>query len=220
VEQVGQLVGFVMSILNRLASALDRSDEVPNQILASEIAEAGNKDAVRELTANLSNADKNIQHDCIKVLYEVGYLKPELIAPHVDTFIQLLRSRNNRLVWGGMTALGSIADLTAVDIWKQIDVVMNVTDRGSVITQDWGIRVLAAVSAKEASYEKRIFPFLKGFLQKCPAKDFPRHLESCLVAINSGNSTEIMPIIEARKLSLKPAQSQRVEKLLRKLITL
>ena len=204
-----------MSVLNRLASALDRSDEVPNQILAREIAEAGDRDAVRELVANLSNADKNIQHDCIKVLYEVGYLKPELITPHVNAFIELLRSRNNRLVWGGMTALGTIADHTASDIWKQIDVVMNVTDRGSVITQDWGIRVLAAVSAKDKSYEKRIFPFLKTFLQKCPAKDLPRHLESCLVAINSGNATEILPIIEAWRPFLKAAQAKRIERSVR-----
>jgi hypothetical protein len=121
-----------MSVLNKLASALDRSDEIPNQILAREIAAAGNKDAVQELVANLSNPDKNIQHDCIKVLYEAGYLKPDLIAPYVATFVQLLRSRNNRLVWGGMTALGTIAHSTAGDIWKQIDVIMDVTDRGSV----------------------------------------------------------------------------------------
>ena len=52
-----------------------------------------------------------IASDCIKTLYEVGYLKPELIAPYVGDFLKLIKSRENRLVWGGMLALSTIAAL-------------------------------------------------------------------------------------------------------------
>jgi HEAT repeat protein len=86
-----------ISVLTKLASALNRADEVLNQILAKAFATAGDKAAIRELVANLSNPDKAIQSDCIKVLYEVGTLQPDLIADDVDMFVALLDNRNNRL---------------------------------------------------------------------------------------------------------------------------
>ena len=94
-----------MSALNRLASSLGRRDEVPNQELARDLAARKDKAGIREIAENLWNKDKNIQADCIKVLYEVGYLEPKLIADYAEDFVKLLRSKNNRLVWGGMTAL-------------------------------------------------------------------------------------------------------------------
>jgi HEAT repeat protein len=205
-----------MSVLSKLASALNRNDEVPNQILAQEIADAQDKAAVRELVANLSNPDKAIQSDCIKVLYEVGALQPDLIEDHVDAFVALLGSRNNRLVWGGMTALGAIAAQKAPDIWKHIDSIMKSTENGSAITQDWGVRILAAVSAANKNYEKRIFPFLMTFLKNCRPKDLPRHAESALIAVTNANRGEILALLESRKASLKPAQAKRVEQLIRK----
>jgi hypothetical protein len=204
-----------LPVLNKLASALNRSDEAPNQLLATEIAEAGDTDAVKELVDNLSNKDKDIQSDCIKVLYEVGALKPELIADYSDEFIDLLRSRNNRLVWGAMTALGAIASLRPGDIGRRLDEVIRATEYGSVITQDWGIRVLATVAASDKTYEKRVLPFLTDFLKKCPPKDLPRHAESVLPAVNAGNRATILSVLENRQSSLKAAQAKRLEKVIR-----
>jgi HEAT repeat protein len=206
-----------MSVLPKLATSLERSDEMPNQILAREIAEAGDKKAVRELVENLSNADKGIQSDCIKVLYEIGGIKPNLIGDYVDEFVKLLNGRNNRLVWGAMTALGAIADLKAAAIWTHIDVIVEATEAGSAITQDWGVRVLAAVSAHDPAYEKRIWPFLKNFLQKCPPKDLPRHAESMLPAIDDANRSDMLMLLEARLPSLKAAPAKRLEQLIRKI---
>jgi HEAT repeat protein len=76
-----------MSILSKLASALNRKDEVPNQDLAKQLATKGDKKAIQELVDNLNNKNKAIQSDCIKVLYEIGERKPQLIAEHVKEFI-------------------------------------------------------------------------------------------------------------------------------------
>ncbi len=206
-----------MSNLTKLASALGRGDEVPNQVLAKEIATAEDQEGVQELVENLSNPDKAIQSDCIKVLYEIGSLNPDLIAPYVEAFIKLLSSRNNRLVWGAMTALGAIADQRAADIAKQLNVITGATLEGSVITQDWGIRVLAMVAAKDSDHEKQIFAFLRTFLQNCPSKDLPRHAESCLVAVKASNRGELLPILEARRPTLKLAQAKRLEQVIRKM---
>ncbi len=69
-----------MTILNQLASALNRRDEIPNQELAKNIAQLDDKLSVNEIVDNLQNKDKNIQSDCIKTLDEIGKLKPKLIA--------------------------------------------------------------------------------------------------------------------------------------------
>jgi hypothetical protein len=82
-----------MSILNKLATSLNRQDDVPNQ------------EGIRKIVGGLSNQEKAIRSDIVKVLYEIGYPAPELAAPYARDFLKLLESRNNRLVWGGMIAL-------------------------------------------------------------------------------------------------------------------
>jgi hypothetical protein len=200
-----------------LASALQRNDEAPNEALAQRIVEAGDAAAVAELVANLQNADPAIQSDCIKVLYEVGGRRPDLIAVHALAFVNLLRSRQNRLVWGGMTALGAIAAQSADDLWTHVEVIRHATEKGSAITQDWGVRVLATISAHKATYEAQVLPFLKAFLENCPPKDLPRHAESVLIAANVGNREALAALLTARVPSLKAAGAKRVQAVIRKL---
>ncbi len=65
-----------MTVIDKLASSLGHKDEVPNQKLAEQIVQKNNKDAVQELIDNLDNKNKDIQNDCIKVLYEIGHAAP------------------------------------------------------------------------------------------------------------------------------------------------
>jgi hypothetical protein len=204
-----------MTVLNKLASALNRADEAPNIQLAQEIADRKDKAAVQELVDHLADPDKAIQSDCIKVLYEIGERNPFLIDGHIDAFVKLLSSGSNRLVWGAMTALGWIAASRqwGAKLGRHSDTIMRATEQGSVITQDWGIRVLAVIAADDPASSPRVFAFLKTFLQNCRPKDLPRHAESVAVAVTPANRADILAILEARKLGLKPAQAKRLERL-------
>jgi hypothetical protein len=117
-----------MSILNKIAFYLDRRDEVPNQAVARTLAQTRNAADIREIAENLWNKEPNIQSDCLKVLYELGYLAPELIAGYVDDFIKLLKQHNNRMVWGGMIALSTIATLQADKIFPYVDLIIKTMD--------------------------------------------------------------------------------------------
>ena len=97
-----------MSVINKLASSLNRRDEVPNKELAKQISNKNDTNAVKELIDNLSSKNRDIQNDCIKVLYEIGELKPVMIAGYAKEFVALLDNKNNRLQWGAMTALHTI----------------------------------------------------------------------------------------------------------------
>jgi HEAT repeat protein len=206
-----------VSVIDRLASALGRRDEEPNLLLAREIAEQEDREAVQELVDHLDSKDKEIQSDSIKVLYEIGALRPDLIRDYVDEFVALLRSRNNRLVWGGMTALGAVAAQAADEIGKHLDQIINATRQGSVITQDWGVRVLAAVALADESAYVRVFPFLMDFFRTCSSKDLPRHAESVLPAVRAADQQQLVELLKSRRLELKAAQSKRLDSILKKI---
>ena len=203
-----------MSILDRLASAQGRRDDVPNQELARELAETRDEAAIRELVAHLQDKDRNIQSDCIKTLYEIGYLAPELIAPYVEEFLGLLKSRNNRLVWGGMIALSTIAPFQAPILFRHRDDIQQAIDRGSVITVDRGIRALGLVAAQDVRYRQALFPYLLEHLATCRPKDVPARAEAILPAVDGENKAAFLQALEKRLPDLRPSQRKRVQKVM------
>ena len=206
-----------MSMLNKIAFYQNRRDEVPNQQLAKELAETQNTEGIREIAANLQNKNKNVQSDCLKVLYEIGYLKPELIAAYVQDFLGLLKSKNNRMVWGAMIGLATVADKKPKEIYVQLATVTAAVDKGSLITVVWGVKALAKVAAADKTYKQKIFPLLTAQLQKCIPRDVPMHAESILPAIDADNKQEFLSILETRKPEMTASQLSRLRRITKNL---
>ena len=204
-----------MSVLNRLASSMGRRDDIPNQELAQELAARKDQAGIRELGENLRNRDKNIQADCIKVLYEVGYLEPTLIAEFTEEFVRLLRNKNNRLVWGGMTALAEIAKANPAAVFQYLEEIKKAKESGSVITVDHAISTLAYTAAAREDYNQVIYPYLIKHLAGCRPKEVPQHAERTLPAINSSNKTNFLKVLEKRIEDLAGSGLTRVKKVIR-----
>lgn len=204
-----------MSVLNRLATSLGRRDEVPNQELARDLAANKDKTGIREIAEHLWNKDKNIQADCIKVLYEVGYIEPRLIADYVEDFIKLLRSKNNRRVWGGMTALAEVAKVNTDAVFKHLDAIKKAKETGSVITVDNAITTLAYTAAANENYNKAIFPYLLKHLSGCRPKEVPQHAEKTLPAVNSSNKAAFIKVLEKRIEDLSGSGLARVKRVIK-----
>lgn len=204
-------------MLSRLATSLGRRDEAPNQELATKIAGSGEAEAVKELVDNLSNKDKNIQSDCIKVLYEIGARDPRLIAAHCKEFGRLLTNKNNRLVWGGMSALDSIAAVDPKSIYSMLQEIVKAAGVGSVITHDHAVGILVKlVSIKE--YAGACLPILLEQLKKCPDNQFPMYAEMSLQVASQSAKRELAKAIGVRLSGLrKESQRRRVEKALGRL---
>ena len=147
-----------MTVISGIAFYQNRRDEVPNQELARQLAKSENRTGIHEIAENLWNKNKNIRSDCLKVLYEIGYLRPDLIADYVNDFLKLLKNKENRLVWGAMIGLATIADLRPYEIWGQIDDVIDAVDKGSLITVVWGVKTIAHVAAADKDYHSGCFP--------------------------------------------------------------
>jgi len=204
-----------MSSLNRIAYYQKRRDEVPNQELAKDLARKKDRKGIREIAENLWNEDQNVPSDCLKVLYEVGFLNPELIAAYAGDFLNLMKSKNNRLVWGSMIALAAIAEIAADELYEHRTEIQEAVARGSVITQDNGVKILAVVASKNNRYRKQIFPYLLKHLETCRPKDVPQRAESSVLAVDAKNRSEFVRVLDMRMPDLTSSQAARVRRVLK-----
>ena len=204
-------------MLEKLASRLDRNDEAPNIELADELCRNNDTIGIREIVDGFTGADRSVANDCIKVLYEIGGRKPELITGYVDVFISRLLSKNNRLAWGSMTALAKIAEHAPKPIFEKLSVVTAAYEDGSVITVDNSISVFAGLCKADANYAKEVLPILINHLQKCKPKEVPQHAERASVCYNSRNAGAFVEVLEKRLPHLAATGQARVKKLLKKL---
>ena len=206
-----------MAIINQLATSLNRRDEIPNKELAKKIAGTNDKKAVQELFEHVANKNKAIQSDCIKVIYEIGTLKPKLVAGYSKELIALLDNKNNRLQWGAMTALDTITNEDPETIYKALAKIIAVTDKGSVITNDHCVGILIKLCAIK-EYAMATFSLLIERLKTSPTNQLPMYAENALPVINDKNKAVFIKVLQERLPDIeKDTKRARVEKVIKKL---
>ena len=207
-----------MSVLDYLASSLGRRDEVPNQELARRIVLERDAAAVQELIENLDHQDRGIQGDCIKTLYEIGGANPDLIAKYYKEFGRLLGSKNNRLVWGAMMALDTIAVKEPKGVHRLLSKILEAVDSsGSVIARDHAVGILAKLGTLRP-YRRDCVALLIEQLLGCPNNQFPMYAEKCVPVIDTHNRTKFRQVIELRAAQLDTeSQKKRVAGVLKKI---
>lgn len=207
-----------MSVIPKLASSLERRDEVPNQELAKQIATKKDKKAVQELIDNLNNKSKDIQNDCIKVLYEIGELNPSLISGYAKEFIALLDHKNNRLQWGAMTAINTITLENPKVVYGSLTKIITAADKGSVITKDYGVNILIKLCSLK-QYTDNTFSLLIEQLLSSPTNQLPMYAEKAMPIINDKNKTLFIKTLTSRLNDIeKDTKRKRVEKVIKKFI--
>lgn len=206
-----------MKVLEHLASTMGRRDEVPNQELAQKIATENNQDAVQQLIDHLKDKNKDIQHDCIKVLYEIGTVKPNLISSYAHVFKPLLHDKNNRLQWGAMTALSTIVSEKPEVIYAMLPALADVASKGSVITKDNYIAILIKLCAY-SSYKDAALTLLYEQFLTCPSNQLPMYAENASAVIGGAHKQLFIKTLTARLDDFEKASKRtRVEKVLKKL---
>ena len=206
-----------MSITLKLATSLGRRDEVPNQELAAAIVAKNDKKAVAELVENLTDKNKAIRYDCIKVLYEIGYVKPKLLAGHYLTLLAELESKDNRMQWGAMTALGTIALEKPDEIFKALGKIIDIADRGSVITRDHCVNILIKLTSL-AKFAGKTFPLLNEQLLSAPTNQLPMYAENAAPVVSEKYKDKFVKTLTSRLGDIeKESKRKRIEKVIRKL---
>src|SRR4030095_3163279 len=184
-----------MSVLDQLATALGRRDEVPNQELAQRIVRASDAAAVKELVENLVNKNRAIQSDCIKVLYEIGAANPDLVAQYHREFGKQLESKNNRLVWGAMIALDAIALRQPRGVHGMLSKILNTADTsGSVIARDHAVGILAKLATLKP-YRRDSIALLVAQLMGCQNNQFAMYVEMSAPVIDADSREKFRKVI-------------------------
>jgi hypothetical protein len=204
-------------MINQIAFYQNRSDEEPNIRLAEELAQSNDKKGITEIIKGLDHEDEHVANDCIKVLYEVGYRKPELIAPHFPIFMKKIKSRNNRMAWGACIALSTFADLKCDDLYAEFDTLLKVFEKGSVIMRDNCISIFAGLIKGNPEYAKKNFPIILSHLRDCRPKEVAQHAERILPCITKKTASEFRAVLLERYQSITDAQKKRIDKVLKKL---
>ena len=205
-----------MSALEHLSTSC-RADEQPNIALAERIVQEKNMVAVRELVDLLNNKDKALKSDALKALYEVGYRAPDLIAPFIAQFKNLLSNPDNRLVWGAMCAIDGIATVKPDAVYMILPQIMAAVDRGTVITRDHAVKALAKLAAHER-FARTAMPLLLEQLRTAPMNQLPLYAELATAVVLPQDSATMRAILETRLPEVPTeAKKKRIEKALRKL---
>ena len=207
------------SVLPLLASSLYRRDEQPNLDLAQRIVEENNTGAVAELMENLHNRSKDIRYNCIKTLYEIGALEPGLIAEYVEQFLELLNHKDNRLQWGGMTALSAIAKEKPTELFESLGKILDIADKGTVVTRDNAMKIMAQLAQVEV-YNEDVVPLMIEQVLASPVNQLPMYAEFTAPVIRAEHLEEFITVLQTRlaDLDLEPKR-KRLEKVLRSLTT-
>ncbi len=106
---------------------------------------------------DLSSNDSKIKYGCAKNLLAMAKDNPAELYPHIDFFVELMRSENNVLKW---TAIDIIGFLSKVDKGKRVDKLMDklfsLLNAGKMITANHTITTLGNIALTKPEYKKII----------------------------------------------------------------
>jgi len=204
-----------MSVIEALSTSLKLKIQDPNIALAKEIVNSNNESGILELINELGN--KKLASDCIKVLYEIGYLQPQLIKKYATVFLDLLAHKDNRMQWGAMTALAEISKVNPEFVFENLSEILQASDQGSVITKDQAVNVLIEL-AKLDSYYHKAFSLLNEQLLKAPNNQFPKYVEQTFTIYKPEDKEVFIKTIELKIVEIDvESKRKRADKILQKL---
>ena len=203
-----------MTVIDKLASSSAQRSQAANIFLAKNIVEQKDKKAVEVLVRNLESESKKIRYDCIKVLYEIGERDPELISNHCKKFVALPESTDNRMQWGAMTALDSITPLQKEAVFKSLHILAGVADKGSVITRDHYVNILACLAGTK-KYRAVVFPLLMEQVNRCAVNQLAMYAEIILPAIDPEHAAAFASLLSKRLGNIEQeSKRKRIRKIL------
>lgn len=207
-----------MSVLDRLACALGRADEAPNIALAQDLARTGDRAGVAMLADALATGPRPVRSDAIKALYELGALRPDLIRPHAGAFLAALDSRENRLVWGALAALDTLAAPYPEMIATHLPEILAAARQGSVIAKDKAVSMLATLASLPVSAGPAAWERLLAILRDAAVNQTPMYAEAALRAAPMRDPAALAEVVRTRLAGIAaPAKRARLEKVLRRL---
>lgn len=203
------------SIIDQLAHSLGSREETPNIRLAEKISKANDRASTQELISLLHHKIGGIRNDAIKVLYEIGERNPKLVIGYVDQFLKTLHHKDNRMIWGAMSALSAISKAKPELLTDHLAEIVDAMDNGSVITRDHGIYVLVNLS-RIKKHHADCMELLLEQIEKAPVNQVPMYAEKTAEVLSASYLKRFEKILRSRKDVLEiPSKEKRIMKILK-----
>ena len=140
-----------------------------------------------------------------------------MIACNHRAFIDLLSSKNNRLVWGAMHGIHAVTFHNHKVVFASLSKVMEAVDKGSVVTRDHGVGILICLCGFKPYYASA-FPLLIEQLTSCPTNQLPAYAEKSADVIHEKDHAAFKQILSKRLKEVEQEpKRKRIEKVLKKL---
>lgn len=209
-----------MHLAEKLSCKQGRKDQQPNIELGHNIARTEDQDSLKEIKQLLNDQDTSsaIMADFLKVLEAIGETRPDLISDFYPELSKNLRHEKNFIVWRAMCVLSQIAALNKDHVYKDLGRMLQVMDKGSVITRDHGFDILVCLYHEE-KFRRWVIPLMEEQLLKAPDNQFGQYAEKWLAVIATKDASRLLKLVQERFPELmKTAHQKRAAKIILKLL--
>jgi hypothetical protein len=191
-----------MPISDRLAYSLNRRDQVPNKMLAQDIADTEDVSKLQELIEFLnSKPHRRLQMDAMLTIAYVGEQAPEMILPHIDFLVEKLKDSIDRVSWGSMIALSNVSTMALSKMYENLPKILDAMDDGSIVGRDHGYRILINLYGVE-KYSNDLFVILLEQLKKAPPNQLGQYVERLIEVVLPRHLAQLALIVEEQRKDL------------------
>ena len=128
----------------------------------------------------------------------------------------MLDHKNNRLQWGGMTAINAITLENPKMIYASLGKIIAAADKGSVITKDYAVNILIDLCSIK-QYAEKSFSLLNEQLMESATNQLPMYAERTMPIINDKNKKMFVATLSKRLGDIdKDSKRKRLENVIKK----
>jgi hypothetical protein len=168
------------------------------QLLAQELAAAGDPAAVQRHAVALEDERESVANQAARLVQELSEIKPELLVSLIERFGRLLVSKNRRVVASSAAALAPLARIAPAKVAKQLPVLTQHWELTTEDGKDGLVRTFAGLCTASVAYQKRLEPALARALGEADPKLLVRWTEIVLPALKGEPHARARAVVEER----------------------
>lgn len=168
--------------------------------LAAELASGHAGISIEETIHQLNRGTDAMIEQAARVVEELATQKPELLAPHIDTFVALLATPrpHGPNVQAAVHSLPILARVTPAKVAKHLKTLQAAFPNAAPIAKDGLVRTFVALCVASVTYQKRLIENFELALRTADAEHLPRWVEHILPALKGEPYAQARAVVEQR----------------------
>jgi uncharacterized protein (UPF0147 family) len=166
--------------------------------LATELTSGTSPVSVEQYIEHLSDPRDVTALQAARVIEELATLKPELLAPHIETLVTLLGAARPRIAQSAAHSLPVLARVAPAKVAKQLKTMQAAFPGASELAKDGLVRTFVALCVASVTYQKRLIENFELALRTADPKQLPSWVEHILPALKGEPYAQARSVVEHR----------------------